>query len=109
MRRTIAALVASPLVLTAACGGSDEGDAPDAAGGGGGTQQVTVGVIPIVDVAPIYLGVEQNFFSDCGLEVTLESGQGGAAIVPGVVSGEFAFGFSNVTSLLLAASEGLPL
>jgi NitT/TauT family transport system substrate-binding protein len=109
MRRTITVLVASPLVLTAAaCGGSDEGAAPDAAGGGG-TQQVTVGVIPIVDVAPVYLGAAEGFFSDCGLEVSLESGQGGAAIVPGVVSGEFQFGFSNVTSLLLAASEGLPL
>jgi NitT/TauT family transport system substrate-binding protein len=110
MRRTIAALVASPLVLTAACGGSDDAGGTDAAGGeGGDTQQVTVGVIPIVDVAPIYLGVEQGFFEECGLEVALESGQGGAAIVPGVVSGEFAFGFSNVTSLLLAADQGLPL
>jgi NitT/TauT family transport system substrate-binding protein len=110
MRRTIAALAASPLVLTAACGGSDEAGGTAAGGGeGGATQQVTVGVIPIVDVAPVYLGVEQGFFEECGLEVSLESGQGGAAIVPGVVSGEFEFGFSNVTSLLLAASEGLPL
>jgi NitT/TauT family transport system substrate-binding protein len=110
MRRTTAALVAAPLLFSAACGGSDEGGTPGAAGGeGGGTQQVTVGVIPIVDVAPVYLGVEQGFFEECGLEVSLESGQGGAAIVPGVVSGEFQFGFSNVTSLLLAASQGLPL
>jgi NitT/TauT family transport system substrate-binding protein len=110
MRRTIAALVASPLVLTAACGGSDDAGGTGAEGGeGGGTQQVTAGVIPIVDVAPIYLGVQQGFFEECGLEVSLESGQGGAAIVPGVVSGEFAFGFSNVTSLLLAADQGLPL
>ena len=43
------------------------------------------------------------------MELTLESGQGGAAIVPGVVSGQFQFGFSNVTSLLIASSRGLPL
>ncbi|MGY1708707.1 ABC transporter substrate-binding protein [Geodermatophilus sp. SYSU D00758] len=108
-RRT-AALAAVPLVLAvAACGGSDD----EAGGGGGteagGTQEVTVGVIPIVDVAPVYLGVDQGFFEECGLTVNLESGQGGAAIVPGVVSGEFEFGFSNVTSLLLAADQGLPL
>lgn len=110
MRRKVAALMAAPLLLTVACGGSDEetsGSGTDA--GGGEVEQVTVGVIPIVDVAPVYLGDQQGFFEECGLDLTLETGQGGAAIVPAVVSGESQFGFSNVTSLLLAASEGLPL
>ncbi|HEX6360266.1 ABC transporter substrate-binding protein [Actinophytocola sp.] len=70
---------------------------------------MTVGVIPIVDVAPIYLGVKQGFFADEGLDVKLETAQGGAAIVPAVVSGQYQFGFSNTTSLLLASSQGLPL
>lgn len=72
-------------------------------------QELTVGVIPIVDVAPVYLGVQQGFFSERGLDVDLETAQGGAAIVPAVVSGQYEFGFSNVTSLLLAESRGLPL
>jgi hypothetical protein len=38
----------------------------------------------------------------------LESGQGGAAIVPGVVSGQFQFGFSDVASLPIAQSRALP-
>jgi ABC-type nitrate/sulfonate/bicarbonate transport system substrate-binding protein len=75
----------------------------------GGTRQVRVGVIPILDVAPIYLGKQKGFFSSRGIELTMETGQGGAAIVPGVVSGQFQFGFSNVTSLLIAQSRGLPL
>ena len=74
-----------------------------------GAQQVKVGIIPILDVAPIYLGKEKGFFTSRNIELTLESGQGGAAIVPGVVSGQFQFGFSNVTSLLIAQSRGLPL
>lgn len=114
MRRSLAALAAVPLLLTAACGGGedDQTAAPAQTGGGGDStcnEQITVGVIPIVDVAPIYLGVEQGFFEERGLEVQLESGQGGAAIVPGVQSGQFQFGFSNVTSLLVAADAGLPL
>ncbi|MCZ2858532.1 ABC transporter substrate-binding protein [Blastococcus sp. VKM Ac-2987] len=109
MRRTVAVLVAAPLVLVAACGGSDETTTGGGGGGGGELEQVSVGVIPIVDVSPLYLGQEQGFFADCGLELTLETGQGGAAIVPAVVSGQSQFGFSNITSLLLAASEGLPL
>ena len=110
-RRLLAALTALPLLLTA-CGGGDEDSAapaPDSTGGATETQQVTVGVIPIVDVAPIYLGVEQGFFAERGLELDLVLAQGGAAIVPAVLSGEYEFGFSNVTSLLLAKGRGLPL
>jgi NitT/TauT family transport system substrate-binding protein len=106
MRRPLVAPVAVALLLVAAgCGSS--GDEPPAAGGA--TSQVKVGVIPIVDVAPIYLGKQKGFFSSRGMELTMETGQGGAAIVPGVVSGQFQFGFSNVTSLLVAQSRGLPL
>ncbi|WP_062387622.1 ABC transporter substrate-binding protein [Demequina iriomotensis] len=70
---------------------------------------ITVGVIPILDVAPLYLGVQEGFFEDEGLNVTLELAEGGAAIVPGVVSGQFQFGFSNVTSLILATANDLGL
>jgi NitT/TauT family transport system substrate-binding protein len=70
---------------------------------------VKVGVIPIIDVAPIYLGVSKGFFKEAGLDLTLETAQGGAAIVPGVVSGQYQFGFSNTVSLLLASSKGLKL
>jgi NitT/TauT family transport system substrate-binding protein len=101
------------LLATAACGSdSGSGGGEEAATGGSGSgdlQQVAVGVIPIVDVAPIYLGKEKGFFEDEGIDLTLESGQGGAAIVPGVMSGQFQFGFSNVTSLMLARDQGLPL
>jgi NitT/TauT family transport system substrate-binding protein len=106
MRRPLVSLVAVALLLVVTgCGSSD--DEPPAASGG--TKQVKVGVIPILDVAPIYLGKEKGFFSSRGIELTMETGQGGAAIVPGVVSGQFQFGFSNVTSLLIAQSRGLPL
>jgi len=104
MRASIAALSASLLLVTA-CGGNSA----DEGGGEGGTREVSVGVIPILDVAPIYLGVEQGFFSDRGLDVSMETAQGGAAIIPAVVSGQQEFGFSNNTSLLLAQAEDLPL
>jgi NitT/TauT family transport system substrate-binding protein len=94
----------------AACGG-DPGETSENRGAqtGPATTPITVGVIPIVDVAPIYLGVEQGFFADEGLDVTLKPAQGGAAIVPAVISGEYQFGFSNTTSLLIATSKGLEL
>ncbi len=110
------AVAAVPL---AACGGESAGeDATDATSAAtdetaeaAGTEldTVRVGVIPIVDVAPLYLGEEQGFFAEEGLALEMESGQGGAAIVPGVVAGQLEVGFSNVTSLLLASAEGLPV
>lgn len=109
MRATLkaAAAVALTAVLLAACG-SSETPTPGATGEAA-SDNVKVGVIPIVDVAPLYLGIKQGFFSDRGMNVTTEAGQGGAAIVPGVVSGQFQFGFSNVTSLIIARSKGVPL
>ncbi|WP_245861823.1 ABC transporter substrate-binding protein [Phycicoccus duodecadis] len=112
------ALGATSALLLAACGsgdgslGTSSSASSSAAGGGSGSgamTPLTVGVIPIIDVAPIYLGVDQGFFKDEGLDVKLELAQGGAAIVPAVVSGQYQFGFSNTTSLLLATAKGLPL
>lgn len=70
---------------------------------------VRLGVIPIIDVAPVKLGIDRGVFADKGLEVTTQDAQGGAAIVPGVMSGDFDFGYSNIASLLVARDQGLPL
>ncbi|PRX99839.1 ABC transporter substrate-binding protein [Allonocardiopsis opalescens] len=101
-----AAAAALALVAAAACSGGSGGQVPEA---GGEPVPVTAGVIPIVDVAPIYLGQEQGFFAERGIELTIETGSGGAASVPGVMSGNYQFAFANVTSLLVGAHEGLPL
>ncbi|GAA3208013.1 ABC transporter substrate-binding protein [Actinocorallia longicatena] len=102
-----AALAAASLLLLAACGGGEGGEATPKESGG--LTPVKVGVIPIVDVAPIYLGVQQGFFAEQGLKPELVPAQGGAAIVPAVASGQNDFGFSNFTSLIIARSKGLPL
>jgi NitT/TauT family transport system substrate-binding protein len=81
------------------------GAAPAAAG----AIKLSVAAIPIVDVAPIYLGKAKGFFSEQNLDLTIQSVRGGAEAVPGVVSGQFQFAFANVVSLLLAHSKGLPL
>lgn len=110
MRRLLAGLaVGSLLVAASACGSSGGGGASDKNASSGGTTTVKVGVIPIVDVAPLYLGQEKGFFSKRGLKLSMTTAQGGAAIVPGVVSGQFHFGFSNMTSLMIAQSKGVPV
>jgi NitT/TauT family transport system substrate-binding protein len=105
-RRIAALLLTTTLVASvAACGGGSTPAAPAP----GQPDKVNVGVIAIVDVAPIYLGKQQGFFSNRNIDLTLATAQGGAAIVPAVVSGQYQFGFSNVVSLMLAQSRKLPV
>jgi NitT/TauT family transport system substrate-binding protein len=107
MRRPVTALVlAAILVLVAGCGSDDGGGGSE---GSSGPDQVKVGVIPIIDVAPIYLGKQQGFFSKRSIDLSFETAQGGAAIVPGVVSGQFQFGFSNMTSMMIARDRGIDI
>jgi NitT/TauT family transport system substrate-binding protein len=68
-----------------------------------------VGVIPITDVAPLYLGISKGFFKEEHLTIDPVPAQGGSAIVPAVISNDDQIGFSNVVSLMLAAAHGLPL
>jgi len=109
MRRLIAGLTAGTFLLAGTACGSSDGGSSDAGASSGGTTTVKLGLIPIVDVAPIYLGQKKGFYSKHGLKLSLSIAQGGAAIVPGVASGQFQFGFSNVTSLLVAQSTGVPV
>ena len=59
--------------------------------------------------APIYLGKQKGFFTNHNIDLTLAQAQGGAAIVPAVVSGQYQFGFSNMISLLIAQTKNVPI
>jgi NitT/TauT family transport system substrate-binding protein len=108
MRRSplVVVLAAVTLALAACGGGADDDAAPDT---GGQPDKVNAGVIAIVDVAPIYLGKQKGFFSNRNIDLTLTTAQGGAAILPAVLSGQYQFGFSNTISLLLAKSQNAPV
>jgi len=71
--------------------------------------EVKLGVIPIADVAPVFIGIEQGFFEEEGLTVSTEFAQGGAAAIPAVVSGDIDFAFGAYPSFFSAVQEGLPL
>ena len=94
------------MAATAGCGSSNSSSGGDKSGA---VDKIKVGVIPIVDVAPIYLGKAKGFFTKQNIDLSLEQAQGGAAIVPAVVSGQYQFGFSNVVSLMLEPADSRPL
>jgi NitT/TauT family transport system substrate-binding protein len=94
------------VALLASCGGDDGGG-----GGGeeGGPVTLKVGIIPIADLAPMYLGMDQGFFEEENITIEPQFAEGGAAIVTSVVSGENEIGFSNTTSLIVAATQNVPV
>ena len=103
--------VALGIVAALVAGGCGD-DEEESGGGGGGAAKTTtlrVGVIPIADVAPLYLGIKQGFFEQQNLKIEPQLAEGGAAITPAVLSGDFQIGFSNTVSLLIAASKDLPV
>jgi NitT/TauT family transport system substrate-binding protein len=103
-------LVALACAAGAAGCGDDDGNGGGGGGGGeAGPTTLKVGVIPIADVAPLYLGVKNGFFEEEQLEIDPQLAEGGAAITPAVLSGDFQIGFSNTISLLIAASQDLPV
>ena len=108
--RRLPLLIALVFALVAGCG-DDGGSGGGGGDGGGAAEPVTlkVGVIPIADVAPLYLGMDKGFFEEEGLTIEPQLAEGGAAIVPSVVSGDYQIGFSNTTSLIIAGSKKLPI
>ena len=111
MKHSFKLALASILVLAlAACGsGSPSGGADSSADARGSLEQITVGVIPIVDTAPIWLGEAKGFFAEEGLDLEIETATGGSAIVPGIQSGSYDFAFSNLISVMVANDKGLDM
>jgi len=68
-----------------------------------------VGTLPVIETALLMVGEQQGFFSDRGIKLNYTYAQGGAAIVPGVVSNQYQLGYSNSVSVLQAMEKGLPL
>ncbi|NKX53394.1 ABC transporter substrate-binding protein [Arthrobacter mobilis] len=108
----VSAAVAGILALSGCGTGSPSSTEPaggTAGAGAGNLDKVTLGLLPITDVAPVYLGEQQGFFEDEGIDLDLQPAQGGAAIVPAVTTGEYQFGYSNAVSLLIAQDKALPI
>lgn len=70
-------------------------------------EKVRVSIIPIGDVAPLFVAVQNGYFRELGLEIDTTPSAGGAAGIPGLVGGSFDVAYGNVVSSLLAAQQGL--
>ncbi len=97
-------MVTALALLTAGCG-SDEPSSSSP----GKPDDVKVGLISILDVAPIYLGKAKGFFAKHDINLTLQPAEAGTETIPAVLNGNFQFGYSNIVTLLAARAQGLPV
>lgn len=59
---------------------------------------------------PLVMGIEEGFFAEEGLEVTIEAGTGNpATIAPQLVSGQIDFAMLDIASPVAAVAEGVPI
>lgn len=110
-RLTFAAVGLAAAVLLTACGGgspSGTGSAAPAAGADG-LRNISVGVISIAPSAAVQMGIDEGIFAKHKLKVELQSGQGGAAMLPAVSTGTMNFSVGNPLSVLLAKNKGLDM
>jgi len=108
-RTAVAAVAAFATAAALALTGCAAEASPAGTKGSAQTVTVEVGTLPVVETALLMVGEDQGFFSKHNIKLHFNYAQGGAAIVPAVVSGQYQLGYSNSVSVFQAMEQGLPL
>lgn len=97
--RMAAGIMAASLLVGCGAEGNDESSEE--------LESVTLGTLPVLPTAVVILGDEQGFFEAEGIALEMQSGQGGAALIPAVVTEEQDFATGDVVALFNARDRGL--
>lgn len=129
-RVLVLVVVALCALLAAACGPGEEPESaaggetaaaddaaaadaasPSAEGSPAAEELVSLRVGDVLGTPAAFLqfAVQEGFLEEQGLDVDVQANPGGAANIPGVEAGDFEIAGSNVVSVLLARSQGLPV
>jgi NitT/TauT family transport system substrate-binding protein len=65
--------------------------------------------IPHAAQAPLHLAMERGWFTERGLDVDLQDGNGSVVTVQTVGAGKFDIGHANLASMAIGREEGLPV
>ncbi|WP_231500266.1 ABC transporter substrate-binding protein [Saccharothrix sp. NRRL B-16314] len=98
------------LAVVSGCGllgGAEEKPAEAAAPGKIEKAKITLGLLPILDVASVHVAIKKGYFKEEGLEVEPKIIQGGAAAIPGLISGDLDISFGNWVSFISAETKGV--
>lgn len=104
-----AKLGASLAVVSLAVAGCSAGGTPDSAADGNAAVTVTLNWVPYGEHAPLYYGVEQGFFEEEGIDLTIQPGNGSGNTVQQVAQRNTDFGWSDTPPLANGISSGMPV
>jgi NitT/TauT family transport system substrate-binding protein len=102
-------LLAGGFVFALALAGCSNETSSSADADDGELQTVSVGVMPVAVSAAFEYGTQRGIFEQHGLEVNIQSGQGGAAALPAVSGGSLDIAIGNPLSIMIAADQGLDM
>ncbi|MFC4224754.1 ABC transporter substrate-binding protein [Lysinibacter cavernae] len=103
---TIGAVAALALTgCSSSNGGGDDAAAPSSEN----MTDVQVGILTIAPSVAMQYGIDEGIFAEHGLNVELQTGQGGAALLPALSSGSMAFAIGNPLSGIVATEKGLDI
>jgi NitT/TauT family transport system substrate-binding protein len=111
--RFLAGVAVAPLLAVAACGGNEESSGSSGQGSEPGpvTMDVTISTHPLLDFSiPTFVGIEQGFFQECGVEIgDIVGSEGGGTTVRNVLTGGLDMGLVSFPSVIEANIAGAPL
>lgn len=96
-------------VVSLAVAGCSAGGAPDSSAEGDAAVTVTLNWVPYGEHAPLYYGVEQGFFEEEGIDLTIQPGNGSGNTVQQVAQRNTDFGWSDTPPLANGISAGMPV
>src|SRR4051812_16744636 len=98
MRHIAAAILALTLALADSCSRPQ-------------TTTLRIGYVPIADNLQLYVGIKKGFYAAEGLQISTQALSSGPQVIEALsaATNRIDVGFSNVVSMLLARSRGIPI
>ncbi|CEA09231.1 Putative aliphatic sulfonates-binding protein precursor [Arthrobacter saudimassiliensis] len=106
---------AALMLALAGCGSGSlsgqEGATESASGGSGNSEleHVVVGILTIAPSSAMQYGIDEGIFEKHGLDIELQTGTGGAAMLPAVSTGDMHFAVGNPLTVMVAKDKGLDM
>ncbi len=109
MRRTLSTIFVTLVLLASATGcGLVNGSSNNAASQTSSRPEqskIRLGLLPVVDIASVYLAINDGYFRQEGLDIDLVTIQSGAYAIPSLTEGKLDVVFGNYVSFFAAQAE----